>query len=286
MDQETISRAALELRLGVSLSVQAIYHGDWAAVYRLQTDQGLDIAVKCPAPGHQWLAAAEMQMLEFLGHCNAAPVPEVLGLASDMLFLSFVENDGQRTSRAQSQAGRHLARLHTVTSSQIGFRTDTIFGPSVQPNGWHQDWICFFGEQRLRHMAGIALAAGRIQPATMRRLEKLIDQLSEVLPPLAEASLLHGDFWGGNVLYNQGECVAFIDPAIYFGHPEVDLAFATLFGSFSAPFFDGYGELRPLEPGFKERIDIYNLWPLLFHAYWFGGGYAQQVDSILKSRGF
>ena len=280
-----IAKATDALGLGQPTSTSSIYNGDWASVWRVETGKGI-FAVKCPAEGFKHLSQAEAKMLAYLKNRTAVPVPEVVGVENDLLFLKFIENDGRKTLEAEQEAGRHLAELHSVTSDTFGFETDTIFGPTIQPNEPGKNWLAFFRRHRLLHMAVLALDAGKIDAAMMARLEKLMDRLEDYISPPSSPTLVHGDFWGGNVLYRDGHCAAFIDPAIYYGHPEVDLAFATLFGSFGQPFFDAYKDVHQIEPAFSERIGIYNLWPLLFHAYWFGGGYVAQIDGVLRAKGF
>jgi fructosamine-3-kinase len=274
------------LGLGEATSIREIYTGDWAEVYRIITDTGAEIAAKCPSPGYEWLAVEEGRMLDFLSANAGIPVPRVLGIIDDQLFLAFIRNDGRGNINSEREAGRHLAALHGVNWDHFGFPHDTIFGPIKQPNQSSDSWPSFFREQRLAHMSQIAHQGGRIDTALLTRIEQLMMHLEEHIEAPDQPALVHGDFWGGNVLNKGDHCVAFIDPAIYFGHPEVDLSFATLFGSFGQAFFDGYRENRAIEPGFEQRIGIYNLWPLLFHAYWFGGGYAQQVNTILRGLGY
>lgn len=98
--------------------------------------------------------------------------------------------------------------------------------------------------------------------------------------------MLHGDLWSGNILARRGRIVATLDPAIYYGHPEVELAFTTLFGTFGEPFFAAYAELAPIAPGFHElRRDLYNLYPLLVHVTLFGAGYLAPVERVLDRLG-
>jgi fructosamine-3-kinase len=136
-------------------------------------------------------------------------------------------------------------------------------------------------------MAGLARAAGSLPMAMLQRLERLAARLDTLLEEPPYPSLLHGDLWTGNVLVGRGGRIAgFVDPAIYFGHPEIELAFGTLFGTFGAPFFRRYAEQRPLTPGFFElRRDLYNLYPLLVHVCLFGAGYLGGIERTLGRLG-
>jgi len=120
----------------------------------------------------------------------------------------------------------------------------------------------------------------------MTRLEKLAGRLGDWIDASAAPSLIHGDMWTGNVLCNHGRISGFVDPAIYYADAEIELAFSTMFGTFGDAFFGRYGEHRPLRPGFfEERVDLYNLYPLLVHVRLFGGSYVGSVDRTLARFG-
>ena len=274
-------------KLGKIEAITPIHTGDWASVFKVTLIDGANLAAKVPGSGHQHLAEAEEKMLKYLDQKAPGLFPEVAALGEEVLLLDFIENDGAKGAEGERQAGRNLARLHNITEQKFGFVEDTIFGPSPQPNAWADNWVGFFRDRRLLYMAAIAHQAGRIEAGLVSRIEKFCSQLEDYLPATPTPVLLHGDFWGGNVLFHQGQCAAFIDPAIYYGHNETDLAFATLFGSFGKDFFEGYRETHRIENDFFDnRLDIYNLWPLLFHAYWFGGDYAGSVEATLRRLGF
>lgn len=283
---EKISCALNNKGLGQIENISPLNSGDWASVFRVNLKNGPPLAAKVGHPGHEGLMAKEAAMLDDLAGKTKAMFPRVQGLGDGVLFLEFVENDGRKGDFGAAEAGRGLANLHSITSEKFGFENDTIFGPSPQPNPKTQNWVEFFGQHRLLYMGQIAFDAGQIDNPLYEELQKFVDDLADFLPTNPTPSLLHGDFWGGNILFNQGHLAAFIDPAIFYGDAEVDLAFSTLFGSLGDSFFDAYQEIRPIDPGFKERIDIYNLWGLLFHAYWFGGGYASSVKRILNRLGY
>jgi fructosamine-3-kinase len=131
-------------------------------------------------------------------------------------------------------------------------------------------------------MAGEALRAGRLPVGTMRRIEQVAGRLETWIDEPARPGLIHGDAWGGNILCRSGRVAGFIDPALYYADPEIELAFGTLFGTFGEAFFDRYREFRPIAPGFEEtRRPLYLLYPLLVHVRLFGGGYVGSVDRIL-----
>ena len=146
--------------------------------------------------------------------------------------------------------------------------------------------LLFFRERRLLYMGQEALRHGRLPKSIYKRIETFAAKLPEFLNEPVQPSLLHGDAWTGNILSVGDRITAFLDPAIYYGHPEIELAFTTLFSTFGRPFFERYNEISPLLPGFlEERRDIYNLFPLLVHVRLFGGGYVDQVDRILNQFG-
>lgn len=123
---------------------------------------------------------------------------------------------------------------------------------------------------------------GRVKPAFMDKLDQLISKLDNFLPKTPKASLLHGDVWRGNMLFQDNKIAAFIDPAISYGHHEMDLAFIDLMGGLDPVFFDAYHQISTIDAGFhKERKAIYQLWPLLVHIKLFGGGYVKDAEMIL-----
>ena len=128
---------------------------------------------------------------------------------------------------------------------------------------------------------------GRLPGAVLSRLHALAGRLDKWLAEPERPSLIHGDMWGGNVLCRDGRISGFVDPAIYYADPEIELAFSTMFGTFGDAFFGPYRELRPMASGFfEERRHLYNLYPLLVHVRLFGGAYAGQVERTLGRFGF
>ncbi|NQU61161.1 MAG: fructosamine kinase family protein [Rhodospirillales bacterium] len=224
-------------------------------------------------------------MLRYLGDRGLA-VPDVLHADDGLLLMSFLETSGGITESAEIEAAGMLAALHDVTADSFGFERATVIGGLHQPNPQTASWIDFFRDHRLLYMGRQALDAGRLPKDLMGGLEKLASRLSEWLVEPAKPSLIHGDMWTGNVLSHQGRISGFVDPAIYYADAEIELAFSTLFGTFSDAFFGRYGELRAIKPGFfEERLALYNLYPLLVHVHLFGGSYVGSVASTLKKFG-
>ncbi len=224
----------------------------------------------------------EAFMLRYLADNTDLPVPAVIAAAEDFLLLDYLPGSTRLSSAAERDCADHIAALHAVTAASPGLEHDTLIGPLSQPNNSADDWPSFFRDRRLLPMGRAALAHGGIDRGTFRALERFCDRISAFVPA-SPASLLHGDLWGGNILADGDRISGFIDPAIYYGDAEMDLAFITLFGSVGDDFFDRYAEHRPLDPEFfRSRQDIYNLWPLLVHARLFGGSYGASIASILS----
>lgn len=157
---------------------------------------------------------------------------------------------------------------------------DNWCGTTPQPNPRDTDGHAFFANHRLLFQAGRAHAAGLLAAPDLHRVEAIAGRLQDLVPVQAPA-LLHGDLWHGNVFADTNGEAVLVDPAAYWGWPEADLATTRLLGGFDDAFYDAYLEMRPLEPGWEERMPLYNLYHLLNHLNLFGEGYGAEVDAML-----
>lgn len=253
-------------------------------VYGLTLPDGQRLVAKVGGAGAK--LAIEGWMLRTLRERSALPVPAVLYETDTLLIMERLPSGGGLSDDVQRHAAELIAALHDVSAQEFGLERDTLIGGVHQSNTPSPKWLPFFRDQRLRSMADTAMQAGMLAISIRNRIDTLCGRLDQWIEEPAAPSLIHGDLWGGNVLAADGRISGFIDPAIYFADPEIELAFTTLFGTFGNTFFHRYGELRRLRPGFFEaRRDLYNLYPLLVHVRLFGGSYVQQVDSTLRRFG-
>ena len=263
------------------VSARPLAGGCIAEVLRIELGDGGALVAKVADPGRGGLAV-EARMLRYLAEHSALPVPQVIYADDGLLLMEFIETTGGLDARAEGHAAELLAELHGLTAPAFGFGWDTLIGPLAQPNPWTEDWREFFRDRRLLMMGRQALDSGRLPAASFAALERLCGKLERYIDAGTRPSLIHGDVWGGNVLARAGRIAAFVDPAIYFADPEIELAFSTLFGTFGEAFFDRYRQIRPIAPGFFEvRRDLYNLYPLLVHTRLFGASYAASVERSL-----
>jgi len=277
--------ARIEAIVGVRpIRVSPLSGGCVGDVVRVDLADGRSLVAKTGGAGGG--LAIEGYMLAKLAELSELPVPRVCFADDTLLLMEHIEASGGIDASAQAHAAELLAALHSVRGPAFGFERDTLIGGLHQPNPETARWLDFFRDHRLLHMGRQALAAGRLPARLMAHLEALAARLDRWIAEPAHPALLHGDMWTGNVLVRSGRVVGFIDPAIYFGDPEIELAFSTLFGTFGQPFFERYGALRPLGAGFFEaRRDLYNLYPLLVHVRLFGGSYVGSVERTLARFG-
>lgn len=222
------------------------------------------------------LAGTEGRMLVYLG--EHLPCVKVYLHDQHLLVMEYIQ-DGCAPDEAE--CGRLLAKLHQVHADQYGLEFDTTIGPYQQLNPQEDSWINFFRQHRLLSMAKSCLHEKKIDFGTMYRIESLAEKLEELLEE-GQPSLIHGDVWSGNVLC-RGDSPVFIDPAIYYAHHEMELAFINMFSTFGDRFYAAYREIHPIAPGFfEERSDIYMLYPILVHVRSFGGMYKAMLDEVLK----
>ena len=261
--------------------ITKISGGSIAEVFHIHTNDKSEVIAKLDQIGESLLN--EGWMLEFLKEKSNLPIPNVLHCSKELLVLEYIPTQGGINRNAEEDAADHLAKLHNIKNSKFGLEKNTFIGGLSQPNPYYHKWLDFFKEQRLFYMSNKAVNAGKISIPIMNKIEKLCDSLDKFINEPDSPRLIHGDIWSGNVLCKNGKVNSFIDPAIYFANPEIELAFSTLFGTFSDHFFSRYNEYYPIEPEFFEvRRDIYNLYPILVHINLFGGSYVNSLSNILK----
>jgi fructosamine-3-kinase len=271
--------------LGQEPRLSPLSGGCVGEVYRADLPDGRRVVVKVDSGDHAVLNK-EGWMLRYLAEHSALPVPEVLHNAPDLLVMSFLPGRSSFDDRAETHAAQLLADLHRISAPAYGLDADTLIGGLHQPNPWTENWLDFFRDQRLLFMARVAHDAGRLPARTLARIEKLAGRLDRWIEEPPAPALIHGDVWSANVLAQDGRITGFVDPAIYYADPEMELAFITLFHTFGDAFFRRYDELFDIRPGFWEsRRDLYNLYPLLVHVRLFGGGYVGSVQRTLSRFG-
>ncbi|MBP3192748.1 fructosamine kinase family protein [Natronogracilivirga saccharolytica] len=271
---------------GVS-GVAAVGGGCINDTYRVTLGDGSDFFVKENRISLLDMFEKEARGLRLLSEAaNGIQIPEVHGILKDeesgqaWLVLSFIR-EASKSSIFDDNFGRALAGMHQNSSSQYGLDHNNYIGRLPQINDWRDDWVSFFIDCRIEPQVKMAREKGHFSGQTGNCLERLYKMLPDIMPE-APPSLLHGDLWGGNYLCDDQDRPVLIDPAVYYGHPEAELAFTRLFGGFGPDFYKSYEEVSPLSPGFSERVDIYNLYPLLVHVNLFGGSYVSQTEAIIR----
>ncbi len=279
---EKIVAEGVEAHLGERmLSVHPLGGGCIGEVYRAELEEGTPLVAKVDRNGESHLER-EAYMLRYLREKSDLPVPEVYHGSETLLLMEFIEGSTRFTEGAERHAAELLAGLHGITADSYGHERDTLIGALDQPNPPTKSWAKFFRDHRLLYFALVAHEAGRLPVEDLLRVERLAERLDALIEDPNPPALIHGDVWRANVLARGDRITAFLDPAIYYADPEIELAFISLFDSFGRPFFDRYQEIQPIRNGFFEvRRDLYNLYPLLVHTYYFGAGYLGSVRNTL-----
>jgi len=288
------ARRAIGLESSDILSVRPVGGGCINQGTALRTTRG-DFFLKWNGQADHRFVGLEAEGLEALAASDTVRVPPVIaasGPGDEVAWLLLEWIDEGRPGRAGwVRLGRELAALHRDRGpgrpeAPFGWSGDNLIGSLPQPNGWSDDWAVFWAERRIRPLARELREQGALSAAQAAVAEAVAERADQLLGPAAAAdgpSLLHGDLWSGNVLFARGGAPVLIDPAVYVGHREVDLAMADLFGGFSGSFRAAYDRTWPLQPGYLRRRPAYQLYPLLVHARLFGGGYAASAAAAARA---
>jgi fructosamine-3-kinase len=240
---------------------------------------------------------AETHGLALLAATNTVNVPGVLGYDAGegavpaYIVMEWIERESVRHAslldlRSPGEVlGRQLATLHRMTADAYGLDLGNYCGDTPQDNRWSNSWIEFYGQRRLGLQMDLAGQRGLMPRHRRQRLERLIGQLDRWIDEsVCRPSLLHGDLWGGNWLVDSAGRPVLIDPAVYYGDREAEIAMCQLFGGFPPEFYRTYDEAWPPAPGRDDRTPLYQLYHLLNHLNLFGEGYGGQVDDVLLRR--
>lgn len=273
----------------VVVSTARVGGGDVAEAFRFELADGRTVFVKTHRDPPEHFFTTEATGLAWLGSAAAVPVPDVLSVSDGdrhtppHLALGWIDGSGRPTTHSEAAFGRDLARLHRVGSPHFGRADRRTTGSRALPNEPCATWAEFFSTQRLRPLMRIAEATDALSTVTLTEIGRIADDLDDLGGPPEPAARLHGDLWAGNRLVDPTGRSWLIDPAAHGGHREFDLAMMQLFGGFGDEAFTAYDEEFPLADGWRDRIPLHQLAPLMVHAIKFGGGYSAATDEAVRA---
>ena len=258
--------------------------GDINAVFKLKTNRGVFCLKQNDRSRYLEMLQKEANGLNKLRQHSQFHVPQVIATFEDKhsqyLLMEYVEL-GSKSSGFWEDFGGKLANMHQQSSEQFGWQEDNYIGSLKQTNTQHSDWASFYREERILPQIRLAFDSQKVDLSFVQKAEKLCSKLHEIFPTESPA-LLHGDLWSGNFMINSEGNPVLIDPAIYYGHREMDLGMMHLFGGFSDYLFHTYNEHFPLEKDWTVRIPLTQLYPLLVHVNLFGGDYVRSAHSVIQ----
>lgn len=264
---------------GNVISTQPVSGGCISNGETILTSSGRNFFLKTNSQIPEDMFAREAEGLDALRVPGGPRIPQTYLHGGKFLLLEDL-TPAMHSRDYWSTFGRQLAALHENTNHEFGFYKQNYIGSTAQPNTWKEDGFEFFAEHRLGFQAKLARDSGLLNSPEISQIESIANRLSEIIPD-QPASLIHGDLWGGNAISDGQGQPALIDPAVYFGWAEAELAMTTLFGGFDRDFYSVYEETRKLSPGYRNRFPLYNLYHLLNHLNLFGRGYYGQVKTVL-----
>ncbi len=268
--------------------VRRIAGGDINEAFRVTLRDGSEAFVKTRADPQRGEYAAEAHGLGWLAEPGALRTPRVLELDDRYLALEWVP-PGALDDAGAEELAHGLAATHAAGAGCFGDPRGeeeagavVLLGPLRLPNQPAADWPAFYARRRLEPLARIARERGALSPHGAAAVARVCERLPELCGPAEPPARLHGDLWSGNVMADAGGRPWLIDPSCYGGHREIDLAMLALFGPPHPRVLDAYREHSPLAEGWEDRVELYQLLPLLVHAALFGGSYGASAERVAR----
>lgn len=251
---------------------------------KIETESGNSFFLKSGSPSRTYLC--EANGLKELAKAESIRTAKVISAGDNYILTQYIER-GSPAPGFHEEFGRQFARMHRYTGKEFGFYEDNFIGENPQLNipspKEKQDWTSFYFNKRLLYQYKLAERNGYVTSRLRNGFSVLESRIEEILKDNTEPpTLLHGDLWSGNYLCNSSGEVVLIDPAVYYGHREADLAMTKVFGGFPQAFYAAYQEEFPLSAGWEYREGIYKLYHILYHLNIFGTGYLSEAEYLLS----
>ncbi|MCA0132204.1 fructosamine kinase family protein [Winogradskyella alexanderae] len=259
--------------------------GDTSSVYKLDTENKTSFILKCgPVKISNEMFQAEVKGLHLIENTETIKTPKVYdsGVHNDISYILMEYVTSKSPTKADfSRLGLQLANLHKHSSASFGLDYNNFIGRLKQQNNLTNSWIDFYGSQRLGIQFKLASNNGLLKDSEIPSSE-LIKSYLETICQDIKPTLLHGDLWNGNFLIATDGTPYLIDPSVYFGHAEIDIAMSKLFGGFDISFYNAYHIQNPITAHYQKRLEIYQLYYLLVHLNMFGASYYSSVKRVLN----
>ena len=259
--------------------------GDISKAYLLHTNSDKIFCKLNTSPSAKAMFVAEVEGLNAIAKTNTIKTPLIYAVndieEGTCLLMEYVPSK-RPESKELEVFGAQLANMHQISSDYFGWENPNFIGSLPQSNQKYDNWISFYCKERLTPQFQAAINLNLLAKNDVPGIDKLQTVISSCCPDI-KPSLLHGDLWGGNFIIREDGEPYLIDPAVYFGHSEIDLSMSRLFGGFGSPFYAAYYDINPSAPGEAGRMAIYQLYYLLVHLNLFGRSYYQSVMEILKA---
>lgn len=237
------------------------------------------------AAAHPHMFSSEFKGLLLLSDSSTIRIPKPMhfheGQQYSFILMEYIDQ-GKTDGQFWEDFAMQLAQMHQSSCDYFGLDFDNYMGSLAQSNQKHSSFVDFFIKQRLIPQIKMARDKGFLSSTHIRQSERLFAELPSIFPT-EKPALIHGDLWSGNFMNDERGGPVIMDPAVYYGHREVDIAMTTMFGGFAEQFYQSYHQYYPLEKNWETRLPIYNLYPILIHINLFGSSYLHPFDEVLQA---
>ena len=224
---------------------------------------------------------SEKNSLSYLANITSL-VPKIKFNSNELLIIDYIENNDIKDKNYQVILAEVISKIHQNTNNRYGFQFDAQIGALKQTNEFIDNWVVFFREKRLNSIFELINNDDPMTNNINQKIEKLLKNIHNHIPNNPIHRLLHGDLWAGNILYNNGKLVGLIDPGIFFGHNELEIAYLTWFNFVNEEFLKIYSNIIPIERDYFEYEPIYQLYYCLLNVHLWDRIYIKEVEKLLN----